>query len=182
MGFPPGWTTDPDVVFSVNGVLAAVWPGGADFQIEWGIPVALIPVAIAATWQLSGFVMAMYLGGLSGIPHEVREAARIDGASEGRIYRKVIIPMMCIGPIFDSPSSTFSVAVSLFPPATPMLMFARIAMQPGPEMWEIALGVVLAAAFATACVWAAGKVFRVGVLSQGQAPSFARLAGWVLTK
>ena len=90
----PGWTTDPDVVFSVNGLLAAVWPGGADFQIEWGIPIALIPVAIAATWQLSGFVMAMYLGGLSGIPHEVREAARIDGASEARIYRKVIIPML----------------------------------------------------------------------------------------
>ena len=90
----PGWTTDPNVVLSVNGLLAALWPGGADFQIEWGIPVALIPVAIAATWQLSGFVMAMYLGGLSGIPHEVREAARIDGASEAQIYRKVIIPML----------------------------------------------------------------------------------------
>jgi glucose/mannose transport system permease protein len=90
----PGWTTDPRVVLSVNDLLAAVWPGGATFQIEWGIPVALIPVALAATWQLSGFVMAMYLGGLSGIPHEVREAARIDGASEGRIYRAVIIPML----------------------------------------------------------------------------------------
>ena len=90
----PGWTTDPSVVLSVNEALAAVWPGGATFQIEWGIPVALIPVAIAATWQLSGFVMAMYLGGLSGIPHEIREAARIDGASEGRIYRTVIIPML----------------------------------------------------------------------------------------
>ncbi len=90
----PGWTTDPNVVLSVNDLLAALWPGGADFQIEWGIPVALIPVALAATWQLSGFVMAMYLGGLSGIPREVREAARIDGASEAQIYRKVIIPML----------------------------------------------------------------------------------------
>ena len=94
----------------------------------------------------------------------------------------VIIPMMCLGPVFDSPSSTFSKAASLFPPATPMLMFARIAMQPGPETWEIVLGVILSAAFAMACVWAAGKVFRVGVLSQGQAPSFAKLVGWVLTK
>ena len=90
----PGWTTDPAVWGSLNSVLAAVWPGGAKFQIEWGIPVALIPVAIAATWQLSGFVMAMYLGGLTGIPHEVRESARIDGASEGQIYRKIIIPML----------------------------------------------------------------------------------------
>lgn len=90
----PGWTTDPEVVLSVNRVLAAVWPGGATFQIEWGIPVALIPVAIAATWQLSGFVMAMYLGGLAGIETSVRDAARIDGAGELRMYRSVIIPML----------------------------------------------------------------------------------------
>ena len=90
----PGWTTDPEVVLSVNQALAALWPGGASFQIEWGIPVALIPVAIAATWQLSGFVMAMYLGGLAGIGQPIRDAARIDGAGELRMYRSVIIPML----------------------------------------------------------------------------------------
>ena len=90
----PGWTTDPEVVLSVNQVLAHAWPGGAIFQIEWGIPVALIPIAIAATWQLSGFVMAMYLGGLGGISKQVRDAARIDGAGEFRMYRSVIIPML----------------------------------------------------------------------------------------
>ena len=90
----PGWTTDPEVVLSVNQVLTHAWPGGATFQIEWGIPVALIPIAIAATWQLSGFVMAMYLGGLGGISKQVRDAARIDGAGEFRMYRSVIIPML----------------------------------------------------------------------------------------
>ena len=90
----PGWTTDPTVVFSVNQLLSQIWPGGMTFQIEWGIPVALIPVAIAATWQLSGFVMAMYLGGLGSISHTIRDAARIDGAGELRLYRSVIIPML----------------------------------------------------------------------------------------
>ena len=42
-------------------------PVGPRSRIEWGIPVALIPIAIAATWQLSGFVMAMYLGGLGSM-------------------------------------------------------------------------------------------------------------------
>jgi hypothetical protein len=41
-----------------------------------GIPVALIPVTIAAAWQLSGFAMAMFLAGLGTIPHEVRERPR----------------------------------------------------------------------------------------------------------
>lgn len=94
----------------------------------------------------------------------------------------VIIPMMCLGPLLDSPTSLFSRAISLFPPATPMLMFVRIAIPPGPAAWEIALGTILTILFAIGCVWAAGKVFRVGILSQGQSPSLAKLAQWVFSK
>ena len=90
----PGWITDPEVVFRINDVLAYVWPAAGELQVKLGIPVALIPVAIAATWQLSGFVMAMYLGGMATISHDIREAARIDGAAEWQIYRHVIVPIL----------------------------------------------------------------------------------------
>jgi glucose/mannose transport system permease protein len=90
----PGWATDPTVVAQVNGVLAAVWPAAADWQVKWGVPLAMIPVAIAATWQLSGFVMALYVGGMATISDEVREAARMDGASEWQVYARIIIPML----------------------------------------------------------------------------------------
>jgi glucose/mannose transport system permease protein len=90
----PGWITDPAVVFQLNDALALAWPGAENLQVKLGIPVALIPVAIAATWQLSGFVMAMYLGGMATISEEIREAARIDGATEWQIYRRIIIPML----------------------------------------------------------------------------------------
>jgi glucose/mannose transport system permease protein len=90
----PGWLTDPTIVAQVNTALAGVIPGAATWQIKWGIPLALIPVAIAATWQLSGFVMALYIGGMATISEEVREAARIDGATEWQIYRRVIIPLL----------------------------------------------------------------------------------------
>lgn len=90
----PGWLTDPTVVAQVNTAVAAVLPNMAPWQIKWGIPLAMIPVAIAATWQLSGFVMALYIGGMATISEEVREAARIDGATEWQVYRRVIIPML----------------------------------------------------------------------------------------
>jgi glucose/mannose transport system permease protein len=90
----PGWTTDPTVVLQINQALTAIWPSATDWQIKLGIPVAMIPVAIAAVWQLSGFVMAMYIGGMATISDEVRQAARIDGASEWQVYRRVIIPML----------------------------------------------------------------------------------------
>jgi glucose/mannose transport system permease protein len=51
-------------------------------------------VAIAAVWQMSGYVMAMYLAGLRGIPEELREAARVDGASELQILWHVIVPLL----------------------------------------------------------------------------------------
>lgn len=90
----PGWATDPAILLKLNNALALIWPAAGKLQVQFGIPVAMIPVAIAATWQLSGFVMAMYIGGMATIPEEVREAARIDGATEWQVYRRVIIPML----------------------------------------------------------------------------------------
>ncbi|MDQ0890214.1 glucose/mannose transport system permease protein [Paenibacillus sp. V4I9] len=63
-------------------------------QIDMGIPVAIIAVAIAAIWQMSGFAMAMYLAGLRGISEDLREAARVDGATEWQVLRKVILPQL----------------------------------------------------------------------------------------
>jgi glucose/mannose transport system permease protein len=63
-------------------------------KIEFGVPVAIVAVVIAAVWQMTGFAVAMYLAGLRAVPEEVREAARMDGATEFQIYRKIIIPML----------------------------------------------------------------------------------------
>lgn len=94
----------------------------------------------------------------------------------------VIIPMICLGPVIEAPSSTFSRVMSLIPPATPMLMFIRIALPPGPPMWEIVLSVVLTVGFAIGCVWAGGKIFRVGILAQGQAATLRNLVQWLFSK
>lgn len=51
-------------------------------------------VVIAATWQMAGYTMALYLAGLRSIPDEMREAARVDGASELQIYRYILIPLL----------------------------------------------------------------------------------------
>lgn len=96
-GYPPikpGWITDPTVALQVNDALAKVIPFVGNISTKLGIPMALIPVALAATWQLSGFVMATYLGGMSTISEEIREAAKVDGASDWQVYRKIIIPMV----------------------------------------------------------------------------------------
>ena len=71
-------------------------------QLGWvtNKELALPALIIAATWQMSGFTMAMFLAAIRGIPDELREAARVDGASEVGIYRHVILPL--INPIILS--------------------------------------------------------------------------------
>ncbi|MFD1512576.1 carbohydrate ABC transporter permease [Halomarina rubra] len=51
-------------------------------------------VAFALVWQFSGYAMIVYLAGLRAIPTSHFEAARIDGASTLRMYRRVVLPQL----------------------------------------------------------------------------------------
>src|SRR5690606_38588650 len=66
--FAPAWLTTAEVL----GDLEAWIPLPDAIRTQIGIPLAMIPVIIAATWQLSGFAMAMYLAGLGAISHDIR--------------------------------------------------------------------------------------------------------------
>ncbi|QUW21539.1 sugar ABC transporter permease [Sporosarcina sp. Marseille-Q4063] len=82
-GIEPKWYTDTNILAGFK------WG-----SIEFGLPVAIIAVVIAAVWQMTGFSLAMYLAGLRGIDEELREAARMDGASEFQVYRKIVLPIL----------------------------------------------------------------------------------------
>jgi glucose/mannose transport system permease protein len=55
---------------------------------------AMYSMALPAIWQMSGYVMALFLAGFRGIPDEMREAARVDGATEFQIYRRILFPQL----------------------------------------------------------------------------------------
>lgn len=83
-----------NALLNMVGLDALRWKWYTDTSSVGPFHVALIPVIIAAAWQMIGYTMAMYLAGLRGIPEEIREAARVDGASEISIYRRIILPML----------------------------------------------------------------------------------------
>lgn len=59
-----------------------------------GVSLGVITLVIAAGWQLSGYVMALYLAGMRGISDDLREAAFVDGATNWQVYRYIIIPLL----------------------------------------------------------------------------------------
>jgi len=95
--FAPGTPTrlrGVNALFDLAGLDALKWKWYTSTDSIGPFHLALIPVIIAAAWQLTGYTMAMYLAGLRGIPEELREAARVDGATEVGIYRHIILPML----------------------------------------------------------------------------------------
>jgi len=93
-----GWLMNPAIGNRITGInlifqslglnsLISLWHST---PMPWGMAYTIIP----AVWQLSGFTMALYLGGIRSISEDIREAARVDGASEFQIYRYVILPML----------------------------------------------------------------------------------------
>jgi glucose/mannose transport system permease protein len=93
-----GWFTDPTILHihaesRFGTLLGHIGLGGLATPYV-GVSLAMISVVIAATWQMSGYTMAMYLAALRSIPVETREAARVDGATEAQVYMRVIVPMI----------------------------------------------------------------------------------------
>jgi ABC-2 type transport system permease protein len=91
----------------------------------------------------------------------------------------LMLPWMTWFSIINAPESTVSIVLSLVPTATPFLMLLRIAIPPGPPIWQVVLGVVLTGLTAVAFVYAAGKIFRTGLLMQGKAATFGEMWKWV---
>ena len=86
------WILDPGI--GIENTMH-LW-GWENFRFDWikNRDFAIYTVVIAAVWQTSGFVMAMFLAGLRGIDNEILKAAQIDGASGFRLYRRVVIPLL----------------------------------------------------------------------------------------
>lgn len=92
------WLLNPGL-----GIQAMVRDWGFEsFTFDWLVrpEMAVYTLVIAAVWQASGFVMALFLAGLRGIDDEIIKAAQLDGASLPRIYARVILP--CLRPVVFS--------------------------------------------------------------------------------
>ena len=55
---------------------------------------AVAAVALPAGWALCGYVMALFLAGMRGVSDDFREAARVDGANEAKVFWHVVRPML----------------------------------------------------------------------------------------
>jgi len=94
-----GWLLNPSQGDEARGLNRLFGIGHLDFlQNAWWTGgsrwTTMASIALPAVWQLSGYIMALFLAGFRGIPNELREAARVDGATEFKLYRHVLFPQL----------------------------------------------------------------------------------------
>ncbi|MEU2315027.1 carbohydrate ABC transporter permease [Streptomyces albidoflavus] len=63
--------------------------------VDWlGPSLVTLSVISAYVWMWAGFAMVLIAAGLAGVPRELMEAARIDGANEWQVFRRITVPML----------------------------------------------------------------------------------------
>jgi ABC-2 type transport system permease protein len=164
---------------AVSVLLAVVYvAGGASVANYMGYGDALRASDIG--WLLLFLVMASFMFGSIFIT--IGAACSDLKDAQGMMTPAMLImmlPWMTWFAILNAPDSSVAIGLSLFPTAAPFLMLLRIMIPPGPPVWQIALAVVIAAITTTGAVYAAGKIFRTGLLMQGKAATFGEMWKWV---
>lgn len=99
---PLRWLIEPAGIFQVL---------NKQYQLNlpaWlhGPSLALIAIAIFSVWQTMGYDIIIFLAGLTNIPREIYEAARIDGANGTQLFRYITFPLL-------APTTFFVLVISV---------------------------------------------------------------------
>lgn len=167
-------------VVGVSSTMAGVYLGGGLIvAARYGLTDALTPGLVV--WFVVFLLLALLIYGSLFI---AIGAAAADIKDTQTLLMPVMLiaclPFFALGPIMMDPNGKVAVACSFFPFAAPMVLVARQSVPPGVPAWQMAAGIAIVLATTVLCVWAAGRVFRVGILMQGKGARLKDMARWVV--
>ncbi len=166
-------------IVAISGVLAIVYIGGGIYTLLSLGRFDLIDPGLIG-WFVLFLVLATLLYGslflaLSSSCSDLKDAQSMLQPA----MLTLMVAYLGSFVILRAPDSSLAVAMSLLPPLTPFAMTLRLAMAPGPPLWQLLLSVVLLLGTTLGAVWVAGRIFRVGLLMQGKAPNLPELLRWI---
>ncbi len=91
-----------------------------------------------------------------------------------------ILPLMLWTEVVGDPSGAVATALSFFPLTAPMLMMARLTATSAIPAWQPMVSAFVTFTSAGLFVVGAGRIFRIGILARGKAPTFAELIRWAI--
>ena len=141
----------------------------------FGLLDPVLIVFLLIFFVLASLTFAALMAAIGSAVSEIREA-------QGLLTPVMLIlmaPIMFWMPISREPNSAMAVALSFVPGVGNFVTLLRMASNSPPPAWQVGLSIFICAAGAAAAVWAASKVFRIGLLMFGKPPTFGTLIRWI---
>ena len=164
---------------AVGAVLLTIWGGvGYGGAQARGVDYLVTPYRLTymVLYFVPGFLLtSAFLAAVGSACNSIKEAQSMAAP----LTLVTIVPMMLWWASTQNPTSMLSVVLSYIPPITPFVMILRICADPETPIAEIVATQLLLWLSVLATIWAAGKVFRVGVLMYGKPPSLRELIRWL---
>lgn len=159
--------------------LIGIWGGASAWAADhFGISGVVRPelVVYFIIYFMLGFltISALYAA-VGSACNSLKEAQNLLGP----LTMLVVIPMIVWMPIVQNPNGMLAVVLSFLPTTASMVMIVRLSANPEMGILQIAASMVVLAAWAVLITWAAGKIFRTGILMYGKPPSLRELLRWV---
>ena len=99
------------------GLLNAVWTGLGGEPVPWvqtpDFRINTFALIVILIWLQTGFAMVVLSAAIKGVPTEITEAARLDGATERQLFTGVIVPMI-MGSLITVTITTAIVVLKVF--------------------------------------------------------------------
>jgi len=138
-------------------------------------PASLI---LLGAYFVIGYIMyAAIFAAIGAAVTEVREAQALQAPVFGVAFLLIYIGVFAA---INDASSMLARVLSYVPPSLPFVMSMRVTNPTEqPPMWEVAATLAIGVASVIFLIWAAAKIFRVGVLMYGKAPTPMTLVKWI---
>ena len=166
-------------VAAVAALLALIYLGGGVYALMQSGQFELVQPALLA-WFVVYLLCAVLMFGSVFVAIGAACSDLKDSQSMMQpVMMFLLLPMLASAIVLRQPNSMVSTVASLFPTASPFLMLVRLAMSPPPPAWQVALSVVLTLGTTAVLIWAAARIFRIGLLMQGKPPNLPELLKWI---
>ena len=169
---------------------AAISAGTADMAAMEGAGVDIELAAMLANATDIGFLVRIFgsfliyfLGGyLLYAAMFAAVGSAVDNVQDAQQFQTPITMPIIIGFVvmifaMNEPHAQLSVWCSMIPFTSPIVMMARLPFDV--PMWELVLSIVILAASFVFMVWAAAKIYRIGIFMHGRKPSYKELWQWI---
>jgi ABC-2 type transport system permease protein len=168
---------------AVSVLLAAIYIGGGLVVAQYWGGYASAVTAGALGWfilflVMSGLIFGSIFIAIGAACNDLKDTQSM--ATPAMVL--VMLPMFTWMSVLRAPDGMTALVLSLIPTASPFLMMLRISLQPGPPAWQIALSLLVMAVTVVVAIWAAGKIFRTGLLMQGKSATMTEMLRWVRAK